>query len=96
MLLEQIKALADGSRASSGSAGGNPAGSSSTDSSPADANPDAPRIVFFGGKGGVGKSTIASAVALGLAEDGFPCNWSPPTQRTTWGICGSKPSARAV
>lgn len=27
--------------------------------------------MFFGGKGGVGKSTIASAVALGLAEDGY-------------------------
>lgn len=41
------------------------------DDSPAEANPDAPHIVFFGGKGGVGKSTIASAVALGLAEDGY-------------------------
>ncbi|WP_430622741.1 ArsA family ATPase [Corynebacterium pseudodiphtheriticum] len=71
MLLDQIKALADGSRASSGSASGTPAGGSSAGSSPADANPDAPRIVFFGGKGGVGKSTIASAVALGLAEDGY-------------------------
>lgn len=29
------------------------------------------RIMFFGGKGGVGKSTIASAVALGLAQNGY-------------------------
>ncbi|WP_454978547.1 ArsA family ATPase [Corynebacterium propinquum] len=54
MLLEQIRALADG--------GASPA-------SPADST--TPHIVFFGGKGGVGKSTIASAVALGLAETGY-------------------------
>ncbi|WP_348650314.1 ArsA-related P-loop ATPase [Corynebacterium propinquum] len=51
MLLEQIRALADG--------GASPAYSTT------------PHIVFFGGKGGVGKSTIASAVALGLAESGY-------------------------
>ena len=51
MLLDQIRALADG-------------GAGAADSA-------TPHIVFFGGKGGVGKSTIASAVALGLAETGF-------------------------
>ena len=51
MLLDQIRALADGG------------------ASPADST--TPHIVFFGGKGGVGKSTIASAVAFGLAEAGY-------------------------
>ncbi|MBO3842753.1 MAG: ArsA family ATPase [Candidatus Brockarchaeota archaeon] len=29
------------------------------------------RFVFLGGKGGVGKSTLAAAIALGLAEEGY-------------------------
>ena len=57
MLLDQIRALADG-----GAGAASPAGP---------AHRAEPRIVFFGGKGGVGKSTIASAVALGLAEAGY-------------------------
>ena len=57
MLLDQIRALADG-----GAGAASPAGP---------AHSTEPRIVFFGGKGGVGKSTIASAVALGLAEAGY-------------------------
>lgn len=63
MLLDQIRALADGGAGTAGSSGG---------AGPDDpAHSTEPRIVFFGGKGGVGKSTIASAVALGLAEAGY-------------------------
>ncbi|NHV98399.1 MAG: ArsA family ATPase [Thaumarchaeota archaeon] len=29
------------------------------------------RFIFLGGKGGVGKSTLAAAIALGLAEEGY-------------------------
>lgn len=63
MLLEQIKALVD-----DGDAGGG-AGADGADADSAGAA--GRRIIFFGGKGGVGKSTIASAVALGLARDGY-------------------------
>ncbi|WP_306515093.1 ArsA family ATPase [Corynebacterium sp.] len=71
MLLEQIKALADGGglTRSGARAGGTARGSNRARAQANGANQ--PRIVFFGGKGGVGKSTIASAVALGLAEDGY-------------------------
>lgn len=65
MLLEQIKALVDDGDAGAGAgdagAGGGAGGSSGAGR----------RIIFFGGKGGVGKSTIASAVALGLAQNGY-------------------------
>lgn len=65
MLLEQIKALVDDS---AGAGGG---GDRSTGGSGASGSGAGRRIIFFGGKGGVGKSTIASAVALGLAQNGY-------------------------
>jgi arsenite/tail-anchored protein-transporting ATPase len=34
-----------------------------------------PRFIFFTGKGGVGKTSIACATAVRLADDGKRCCW---------------------
>ena len=46
---------------------------------------DLPRFVFFTGKGGVGKTSLACATAVQLADAGRRCCWSAPIRPRTWG-----------
>ena len=44
---------------------------------------NAPRFLFFTGKGGVGKTSVACATALTLAKAGKQVCWSAPNPRPT-------------
>ncbi len=44
---------------------------------------DPPRFLFFTGKGGVGKTSLACAAAVRLAKPASGCCWSAPTRRPT-------------
>jgi len=48
-----------------------------------------PRFLFFTGKGGVGKTSIACATAIRLAEQAGACCWSAPIRPPTWGRCSA-------
>ncbi len=41
-------------------------------------------VIMTMGKGGVGKTTVAAAIATELARRGFKCISAPPTRRRTW------------
>jgi arsenite-transporting ATPase len=48
-----------------------------------------PRFLFFTGKGGVGKTSIACATAIELAQGASACCWSAPTRPPMWGRCSA-------
>ena len=45
------------------------------------------RFLFFTGKGGVGKTSLACASAIALADGGSACCWSAPTRPRIWMKC---------
>lgn len=45
------------------------------------------KYLFFTGKGGVGKTSIACAVAVNLADRGKRCSWSAPTRPPICRMC---------
>ena len=55
-----------------------------------------PRYLFFTGKGGVGKTRIACATAVHLADRGGGCCWSAPIRRPTSGRSSGCPSAMPI
>ena len=52
-----------------------------------------PRFLFFTGKGGVGKTSIACATAIQLAEQGNACCWSAPIRPPMSARCSASTSA---
>ncbi|MEY5100702.1 MAG: hypothetical protein RJA36_3421 [Pseudomonadota bacterium] len=46
-----------------------------------------PRFLFFTGKGGVGKTSIACATAVDLPSLASKCCCSAPTRPPTWARC---------
>ena len=51
------------------------------------------RVLFFTGKGGMGKTTLACATAVALADRGDACCSSPPTRPPTSTRCSAPRSA---
>lgn len=48
------------------------------------------KYIFFGGKGGVGKTVLVGAAALHSAQQGKRRCWRPPTQYTASPVCWAR------